>query len=86
MHRFMKWISLVAIFVLSVGTVQAETRVIMLGTGTPLLNSERAGSGFAVIHDGEAYLFDAGHGTVQRAAKALETMNAPELYCSGQLI
>lgn len=80
MHKFMKWISLVAIFVLSVGTVQAETRVIMLGTGTPLLNSERAGSGFAVIHDGEAYLFDAGHGTVQRAAKALETMNAPELY------
>lgn len=43
MYKFKKWILIVAIFISSVGTVQAETRVIMLGTGTPLLNSERAG-------------------------------------------
>jgi ribonuclease Z len=57
----------------------AETRVIMLGTGTPVPSSERAGSGLAIIHDGEAYLFDAGHGMVQRAIQAWKTMDAPEL-------
>lgn len=80
MQKFMRWMSFVAIVIFSIGTAQAKTRGIMLGTGTPLLNAERAGSGFAVIHEGEAYLFDIGHGTVQRAAKALESMNAPELY------
>ncbi|WP_201618382.1 MBL fold metallo-hydrolase [Psychrobacter urativorans] len=79
MKTIMKRISLLAILILSAGAVQAETRVIMLGTGTPWPNAERAGSGFAVIHDGEAYLFDAGHGTVQRAIQAWKTMDAPEL-------
>lgn len=76
----MKRISLLAVFMFLAGAAQAETRVIMLGTGTPLLSAERAGSGFAVIHDGEAYLFDVGHGTVQRAIQAFKTMDAPELY------
>lgn len=75
----MKRVTIFAIFIFSASLAQAETRVIMLGTGTPLLSAERAGSGFAVIHDGEAYLFDAGHGTVQRAVQAFKTMNAPEL-------
>jgi ribonuclease BN (tRNA processing enzyme) len=57
----------------------AETRVIVLGTGTPVPSAERAGPGLAIIHDGEAYLFDAGHGMVQRAIQAWKTMSAPEL-------
>lgn len=60
----------------------AETRVIVLGTGTPVPNGDRAGSGLAVIHDGEAYLFDAGQGMVQRAIKAWKDLDAPELYPS----
>jgi len=67
------------VFNLSIGVAQAETRVIMLGTGTPIASAERAGSGFAVIYNGEAYLFDAGQGTVQRAIQAWKTMDAPEL-------
>lgn len=51
----------------------------MLGTGTPIPSAERAGSGFAVIYGGEAYMFDVGHGTVQRAIQAWKTMDAPEL-------
>lgn len=75
----MKWISLILTLIFSITMAQAETRVIMLGTGTPVPNAERAGSGFAVIHNNEAYLFDVGHGTVQQAIKAWKTMNAPEL-------
>lgn len=80
MKKITKRISLLAVFMFSAGIAQAETRVIMLGTGTPVPSAERAGSGFAVIYDGEAYLFDAGHGTVQRAVQAFKTMDAPELY------
>lgn len=79
MTVIMKWFSLIVVFILSVGTAQAETRVIMLGTGTPIPSAERAGSGFAVIYGGEAYMFDVGHGTVQRAIQAWKTMDAPEL-------
>ncbi|WP_201574496.1 MULTISPECIES: MBL fold metallo-hydrolase [Psychrobacter] len=79
MNKIMKWISLFVIFTFSASLAQAETRVIMLGTGTPVPNAERAGSGLAIIYDNEAYLFDAGHGTVQRAIQAWKTMNAPEL-------
>lgn len=57
----------------------AETRIIMLGTGTPVPNGDRAGSGVAIIHDGEAYLFDAGHGMMQNAIKAWKDLDAPEL-------
>lgn len=59
---------------------QAETRVILLGTGTPVPDAERSGPGLAVIYDGEAYLFDAGGGMVQRAIQAWQTMDAEELY------
>ncbi|MFS4436894.1 MBL fold metallo-hydrolase [Paracoccaceae bacterium GXU_MW_L88] len=65
---------------LMASAAQADTRVIMLGTGTPVPNAERAGAGLAVIYNGEAYLFDAGHGMVQRAIEAYQTMDAPELY------
>ncbi|TRW96919.1 MBL fold metallo-hydrolase [Paracoccus sp. M683] len=57
----------------------AETRVIVLGTGTPVPNGDRAGSGLAIIHDGEAYLFDAGHGMMQNAIKAWKDLDAEEL-------
>jgi len=75
----MKWMSLLAVAALSIGVAHAETRVIMLGTGTPVPNAERAGSGVAVIHNDKAYLFDVGHRTVQRAIQAWKTMDAPAL-------
>ncbi len=58
----------------------AQTRVILLGTGTPVPSDERSGAGLAVISGGEAYLFDAGGGMVQRAIEAWRTLNAEELY------
>lgn len=50
--------------------VHAKTTVVMLGTGTPVPNYQRAGSGVAVVHNGKAYLFDVGGGVVKRAMEA----------------
>ncbi len=50
----------------------AKTEIIMLGTGTPIPNSERAASGTAVIVDGTSYLFDAGQGVWRNTVKAAE--------------
>ena len=47
-------------------TAQAETRVIILGTGTPVPDANRSGPGVAVITNGEAYVFDAGGGMVKK--------------------
>ena len=49
---------------------QAETTVVMLGTGTPAPNYERAGSGVAVVYNDKAYLFDIGGGVVKRCMEA----------------
>ncbi len=57
----------------------AETRLVMLGTGTPVIDGERSGPSVAVIHDGEAYVFDAGGGMVQRAIQAKERLGIEEL-------
>lgn len=50
----------------------ADTRLVMLGTGTPVPDAERAGQSMAVVYDGNAYVFDAGGGMVQNAIKASE--------------
>jgi ribonuclease BN (tRNA processing enzyme) len=46
--------------------------VVLLGTGTPNAEPDRAGAGLAVIVNGEAYLVDAGPGVVRRASAARE--------------
>ena len=70
----------VVICVLMGSLVQAETRVVILGTGTPVPDAARSGPGVAVIFDGKAYVFDAGGGMVQRAIEASERLGIGELY------
>lgn len=60
-------------------TAVAETKVVMLGTGTPVPNGERAGAGVAVIHNDEAYIFDVGAGIVERATQAAERLGIEAL-------
>ena len=48
----------------------AETRVILLGTGTPNADPARSGPATAVVVDGEVFLVDSGPGVVRRAAAA----------------
>jgi ribonuclease BN (tRNA processing enzyme) len=64
----------------------ADTRVVLLGSGTPAPDAGRVGAGIAVIHDGRAYLFDAGLGVVQRAIEAnqrlkLEALEPTKICC-----
>ena len=47
-----------------------RTQVLLLGTGTPNAEPERAGPATAILVRGRAYLVDAGPGIVRRAAAA----------------
>lgn len=47
-----------------------ETRLVILGTGTPNPDPERSGPALAIVTGGTAYLIDAGPGVVRRAAAA----------------
>jgi ribonuclease BN (tRNA processing enzyme) len=58
------------------------TQVVMLGTGTPVPDAYRAGPSIAVIHKGEAYLFDVGAGAVQNSVTARYKYDIPSLYPS----
>lgn len=60
--------------------LNAGTKVVMLGTGTPIPDAYRAGPSVAIIHKGEAYLFDAGSGAVQNATTARYRYDIPSLY------
>lgn len=64
----------------STAELQAKTKVVMLGTGTPIPDAYRAGPSVAIIHKGEAYLFDAGSGSVQNATTARYRYDIPSLY------
>lgn len=52
------------------GTPNPETRVVILGTGTPNADPDRWGPAVAVVVGDRAYLVDAGVGIVRRAAAA----------------
>lgn len=63
-------------------TLGTKTQIVMLGTGTPLPDPDRAGPSTAIVVDGSAYIVDIGAGIVRRAAaardrgiKALEPTN-----------
>ena len=58
----------------------AETKLVMLGTGTPVPHPDRVSSSTAVVHDGKSYVFDAGAGMVQRAIQASEMDGLESLH------
>lgn len=51
----------------------SDTKVIVLGSGTPNPNPERYGSSYAVIVDDKAYIVDFGPGSVRRMAEMSPT-------------
>lgn len=61
---------LLAATLLAAVPLAAQTRVVMLGTGTPNPDPERAGPATAIVVDSAAYIVDAGAGVVRRAAAA----------------
>jgi ribonuclease BN (tRNA processing enzyme) len=52
------------------GRVELRTLVVLLGTGTPNAEPEKAGSSIAIIVDSTAYIVDVGPGIVRRANAA----------------
>lgn len=51
----------------------SRAQVVILGSGPPNAEADRVSSGVAVAVDGQPYLFDCGHGIVQRVVQAHET-------------
>jgi len=47
-----------------------RTKIVMLGTGTPIPDPDRNGQAIAIVVDSVAYLFDAGVGVIRRASAA----------------
>jgi ribonuclease BN (tRNA processing enzyme) len=62
-----------ALLILSTATALAQsatTQLVILGTGTPIINPDRSGPSVAVVVNGAAYLVDFGPGVVRRTAAA----------------
>src|SRR5438045_1453486 len=57
----------------------AQTKVVMLGSGTPNADPDRSGPAVAIVVNGESYLVDAGPGVVRRAALAQRVDSIPAL-------
>ena len=51
-------------------SANGSTRVVMLGTGTPLPDPDRSGPATAIVVNGTPYLVDFGPGVIRRAAAA----------------
>src|SRR3954469_20662631 len=56
-----------------------KTQLVILGTGTPIINPDRSGPSVAVVVNGSAYLVDFGPGVVRRAAAAARDKHIAEL-------
>jgi ribonuclease BN (tRNA processing enzyme) len=54
------------------GSEPMKTKLVLLGTGTPIPDPDRSGPAVAVVVNDEAYLFDAGPGIVRRASAAFK--------------
>jgi ribonuclease Z len=59
-----------AVFLLTAALWAQDTRVILLGTGTPNPEPQRMGPAVAVVSGDRVYLVDCGPGVVRRAAEA----------------
>lgn len=66
------------------GLVSKPTRLVLLGTGSPTPDPERAGPSLAVLVNDRAYLVDCGVGCVRQAVRAARGMGLPALE-SGKL-
>lgn len=52
--------------------VLAQTKLVLLGTGTPITNAERYGPALAIVVNNASYIVDCGSGVVRRAGAASE--------------
>jgi ribonuclease BN (tRNA processing enzyme) len=60
------------ILMAATGSAADGTKVIILGSGTPIPDPAASGPAVAIVSNGQAYIFDAGAGVVRRAQAAAE--------------
>src|SRR5262245_4016057 len=72
-------ILVLAAAILVATTGAGQTKVVLLGTGTPNADPERSGPVTAVVVNGTAYLVDCGPGVVRRASAAERKKGIPAL-------
>ena len=53
---------------LGISSLDADTKLLILGSGTPNPDPDRSGSAYAVITNGQSYLVDFGPGVIRRAS------------------
>jgi ribonuclease Z len=63
----------------SVAPQSQQTKVVLLGTGTPAANPDRSGPATAIVVNDTAYLVDFGPGVVRRASAAASTRSITAL-------
>jgi ribonuclease BN (tRNA processing enzyme) len=59
--------------------MRSQTRIVLLGTGTPAATPDRSGPATAIVVNDTAYIVDFGPGVVRRASAAAATLNIPSL-------
>lgn len=70
-----KRLSIVFIFIGLITFLNAqntETKLVLLGTGTPFADPKKSGPSLAIVVNNTSYIVDCGPGVVRRAAEAKE--------------
>jgi len=72
----MKHLCIFIIGALTVSTILAQTKLVMLGTGTPFADPDRSGPSLAIVVNDQSYIVDCGPGLVRRASAMSKTFPA----------
>jgi len=72
------YLFLVYFFILFTTIIQSETKVILLGTGTPHPSTKNRGPATAVVYNNRVFLFDAGSGVMDQVSGANLSISGPE--------
>lgn len=60
--------SLLLVLAFNFSYLNADTKLLILGSGTPNPDPERSGSAYAIVTNGQSYLVDFGPGVIRRAS------------------
>jgi|688.fasta_scaffold161477_1 ribonuclease BN (tRNA processing enzyme) len=77
-----KRIFIASILILNTAIVFAQTKLVLLGTGTPFADPERSGPSLAIVVNDQSYIVDCGPGVVRRASslsKSIPALGASQL-------
>ena len=69
----------ILLLMVSAALGQQKTQIVMLGTGMPVADPDRAGAATAIVVNGSSYIIDCGPGIVRRAAAAANKYKIPAL-------